>query len=78
MFAIIAVIFAYLYFTAPNPTVSNVYENVSADVTKCSDDLAAWKETYGDQASSSAKQNALNDVLAGCEDALSESRETLN
>ena len=76
--AITALVFAYLYFTKPPPTLSGVYENIGNDLESCSEGLASWKEDYGSEASSTAKQAALDAVLADCQAGLSESKDSLD
>lgn len=70
--AIIALVFAFLYFTKPEATVGDIYESVGGNVTACNDALADWEATYGAQASSTEKQNALEDAIADCTEELTE------
>ncbi len=75
--AIIAIVFAVLYFTKPEPSVGDIYQGISTDVQKCSDKVAEWKNTYGTQASSTEKQAALDEILKDCKDMLAVTQEKL-
>jgi hypothetical protein len=65
---IVAIVFAYLYFTKPEPTASELYQSVSDKVTVCSKDLAEWSTKYSKMASSSEKQKAFDKVMENCKD----------
>ncbi len=75
---VIALIFAVLYFNKPEPSVGDVYQNVSDRVSDCSKRVASWNEKYGNQASSTDKQNALDDILEDCQEDIKGSGEDLS
>lgn len=74
---IIAIVFAALYFTRPEPTIRDINENLGDRVQTCSAETTAWSEKYGKQASSTEKQAALQAVLDKCQEELTKGQNTL-
>ena len=78
IFAIVAIVFAALYFTKPESTIEDIYTDATTNLAECQDDLAAWQEQYGATASSTEKQEALDDILADCQDVLEDTSSTIS
>jgi hypothetical protein len=74
---IIALLFAFLYFNQPDPTVGEVYENVETTVSDCSAEITQWQMDYKDTASSTEKQEALDAILENCQTDLEKSNTVL-
>lgn len=77
IFAIVALVFAVLYFTKPEPTAQEIYGDATANLETCNKDLADWQTKYGATASSTEKQEALDDILEDCQDILEDTSDTL-
>lgn len=75
--AVIALTLAFLYFSRPEPTISDINENLGDRVQGCTEDVAAWKEKYDGQASSTEKETALQTVLAKCQEELAKGKKTI-
>lgn len=75
---LIAIVFAYLYFSQAEPTVSDVYENVGSNLQTCSDEITKWQTDYANEATSTEKQEALDDILKNCNDGLKKNNELLD
>lgn len=76
--AIVAIVFAVLYFTKPAPTVQDLYTEAQALVERCGADLAAWQEEYATSTAETEKKAALDAILEDCRDVLDQTSETLS
>jgi cell shape-determining protein MreC len=74
---IAALFFAFLYLMQPEPTVSDVYENVESNLAGCSEEISEWQEEYATATSSDEKQEALDEILENCQEDLEESSAVL-
>lgn len=71
VFAIIAIIFAILYFTQPTQPVSDTLSDTSENVRTCRDNIAAWQQAHMGQATTSAEDRAdLEEILGDCKNAI--------
>jgi hypothetical protein len=76
--AIIALIFAILYFTKPTAPVMDTIGDITADVKACRDDLAAWQQAHSGQATTSDTEKAeLNTIIEKCKNTLENSQDNI-
>lgn len=75
--AIIAIIFAVLYFTKPVPEVTDTLNDVTAQMTECRNRLSAWRSQYNDSTSTTESQSAFDDVIEFCQNATSAAQESI-
>ncbi len=76
--AIIAIIFAVLYFTKPSEPVSETFDEISANVGECRTQLDAWRAANGGQATTTEQaRNELMSILENCESIFEESQEQI-
>ncbi len=76
--AIIAIIFAVLYFTKPSEPVSDTLNGISDDAAECRADLADWQQRNSGQASTTENaREELSDILKNCQDIFQNSQEKL-
>ncbi len=75
--ALIALIFAYLYFSKVEPNAGDLYQSVSDKVGECSEDITEWKTKYSDIASSTEKQADLDKILENCQEVITEGQAQL-
>ncbi len=72
LFAIIAIVFAALYFTSKNDvSLSDTYEGISTDIRNCSERVAEWRAENSNKATTTPAERAdLEDILADCEETI--------
>ncbi len=76
--AIIAVIFAVLYFTKPSEPVTETISDVSAEAAMCRDNIAAWRQANSNMSTTSEQARAeLMTILEECEEILADSQERI-
>ena len=76
--AIIAIIFAILYFTRPTQPVSDTINEVSQRVTACRENMAAWQQAnIGSATTTQEDRDNLESILNDCIDAMESSVEEL-
>lgn len=72
---IIAIIFAVLYFTKPNQTVTETFNDISADSKVCSDKVAAWQAANISKSTISVEAQAeLKGILDDCKSGFEDSK----
>jgi len=77
LFAVIALVFAVLYFTKPEPTVEDIYTEATTGLESCNQKLGMWQHDYA-TTTATEKQAALDSILEDCRDTLSETSENLS
>ena len=76
--AIIAIIFAVLYFTKPSQPVSETFGDISADFQECRTEITAWQQANSGQvAVTTEAREQLNDILENCKDTSEDSSDKL-
>jgi len=78
--AIIAIIFAVLYFTKQSQPVSDTYKDISSDVKDCQEQIANWQKVNGTVATATTSQAArseLEGILSKCQGLVGDSQEKL-
>jgi hypothetical protein len=69
LFAIIAVIFAVLYFTKPSAPVSEILSDISASVQECNVRVETWQKANAGQPTTTESAAAqLQSILKDCEE----------
>lgn len=76
--AIIAIVFAFLYFTKPNDTITETLGDISADFQECSTKLSMWRQTHGPTITITAEARAeLDAILDKCRATTEDSEEKI-
>ena len=71
--AIVALIFAVLYFTKPSEPVSETFDDISASVEECNAKVETWqKANAGKPTTTQAATEELQNILKDCEGILQE------
>ena len=68
--AIVAIVFAVLFFTKGNDKVSDTLEDVSNKLTECKDNIAEWQSKHSTATASDDAQKELSDILEDCNTAV--------
>lgn len=75
--AIIAIVFAVLYFTKDTP-VSETYNEISADVQGCWNQLFDWQRVNGTLSTTTEQaRNDLMSILEDCQDTFEDTEKKL-
>ena len=78
VFAIIAIIFAVLYFTKPSQPVSETFGEITADAEACKVKLETWQKSYGGLATTTVEVRAeLEGILEDCKDVFEDSQDKI-
>lgn len=65
--AIVAIVFAVLYFTKPSEPVSETFNDISAQAQMCRDEVSSWQARHGAQATTTqAQRDELSSILDEC------------
>ncbi len=76
--AIIAVVFAVLYFTKPSDRVSETYQDISSEAGECRSRLADWQEARVASATTTeADRDELMTILDDCKDTFTDAQERI-
>ncbi len=69
LFAIVAIIFAVLYFTKPSAPVTETLGDISASVQECSARVEVWQKANGGKSTTTEVAAAqLQNILKDCEE----------
>jgi len=78
LLAIIAIVFAVLYFLNPTQPVSNTVDDIAIEIQACKDNIAKWQQSQAGQATTSLEaQEGLNDILENCKGVIETSQDSL-
>ncbi len=76
--AIIAIVFAVLYFTKKSDTVTETFQDVSTKAAECRTKIADWQQMNGGKATTTedAREDLMN-ILNDCQDTFQNSQERI-
>jgi Sec-independent protein translocase protein TatA len=77
VFAIIALVFAVLFFTNDNSKISETLQNVSSRLGECRDNIAMWASRDNSGTTTSDTERQLSDILRECSSAVEEAQEQI-